>query len=50
MINMEAYCMKCKQKREVKNAEEKVNEKGLKMIKGQCSVCGTNVAKILGKA
>jgi hypothetical protein len=46
---MEAYCMKCKAKREVKNEEETVNDRGLRMLKGQCSVCGTNVSKILGK-
>lgn len=41
--------MKCKQKREIKNEKETRNKRGLKMAKGQCSVCGTNVCKILGK-
>jgi hypothetical protein len=46
---MEAYCMKCKQLREVKNPVESTTSKGAKMLKGQCTVCSTNVCKILGK-
>ena len=46
---MEGYCLKCKQKREIANTEETTTEKGVRMIKGQCSVCGTKMAKILGK-
>lgn len=46
---MEAYCVKCREKREVKNEEEVTNAKGLRMLKGKCSICGTNVSKILGK-
>ncbi|MBI2542973.1 MAG: hypothetical protein HYW24_02200 [Candidatus Aenigmarchaeota archaeon] len=46
---MEAYCLKCKQQREVKNAEEVMTDKGLRRLKGQCSVCNTNVSKMLGK-
>ena len=46
---MDAYCVKCREKREVKNAEEVTTDKGLRRLKGQCSVCGTNVSKILGK-
>ncbi|MBI2084222.1 MAG: hypothetical protein HYT70_01230 [Candidatus Aenigmarchaeota archaeon] len=47
---MEAYCMKCKTKREVNNPEETVTEKRIRIMKGTCTVCGTKVAKILGKA
>jgi hypothetical protein len=46
---MEAYCMKCKEKREMTNAEEVVTDKGIRMAKGQCSVCNTKMCKILGK-
>jgi hypothetical protein len=47
---MEGYCVKCREKREMNNAEEAVTSRGMKMAKGQCGVCGTKMAKILGKA
>lgn len=47
---MEGYCLKCKQSREMKNEQEQVSERGMRMMKGQCTVCGTKMAKILGKA
>ena len=50
LIDMEGYCLKCKQKREIADGEESVTERGMRMMKGKCSVCGTKVAKILGKA
>lgn len=46
---MEAYCVKCKCKREVKNSKEVKTSKGLRRLSGECSVCGTNVSRILGK-
>lgn len=46
---MEGYCLKCRQKREINNPEETTTERGVRMAKGQCSVCNTKVAKILGK-
>jgi hypothetical protein len=45
----EFYCVKCKEKREAEG-EIKVNDKGTKMAKGVCPVCGTNLNRILGKA
>ncbi len=47
---MEGYCVKCREKREMNNTEESVTAKGMKIMKGQCSVCGTRMAKIIGKA
>ena len=51
---MEAYCVKCKQKREIKDPKEVIIEgKGgrkMKAITGTCPVCGTKMFKILGKA
>ena len=47
---MEGYCVKCREKREMKNTKENVTNRGMRMMKGQCTVCGTNMAKILGKA
>ena len=45
----EAYCVKCKAKREFEG-EVVVNDKGTKMAKGKCHVCGTTLNRILGKA
>ena len=45
----EAYCVKCKQKREMKDPHEAVTN-GRRMLKGTCPVCGTNMNRIMGKA
>jgi endogenous inhibitor of DNA gyrase (YacG/DUF329 family) len=45
---MEAYCVKCKKKVEVKDGKEVRNKKGRRMLKGKCPVCGTTVCRILG--
>ena len=42
------YCVKCKEKREFTGHVEEVNNR--RMAKGICPVCGTKVARILGKA
>ena len=49
---MEAYCVKCKVKKEMKNAEE-ITMKGNNgmeraAVKGECIDCGTRMFKILG--
>jgi len=49
----EAYCVKCKAKREMKDATE-VAMKGKggverRAMTGVCPVCGTKMFKILGK-
>lgn len=51
---MEAYCVKCKAKREMSDAQE-VEMKGKggvarKAMKGKCPTCGTAMFRILGKA
>ena len=43
------YCMKCKEKREMKDTEEVTMKNGRKAIKGKCSTCGTGMYKIQGK-
>ena len=43
------YCVKCKAKREA-TGEVQVNDKGTRMAKAKCPVCGTNLNRILGKA
>jgi len=50
---MEAYCVKCKKKQEIKDPQE-VSMKGKggtkrKAVTGVCPVCGTKMFKILGK-
>ncbi len=51
---MEAYCVKCKAKREMKDAKE-ITMKGKggtkrRAMKGTCPKCGTGMYRILGKA
>jgi NAD-dependent SIR2 family protein deacetylase len=45
----EAYCVKCKAKREFEG-EETTLKNGRRAAKGTCPVCGTTVMRILGKA
>ena len=44
----EAYCVKCKAKRDMNDAKEEVMKNGRKAVKGKCPVCGTVMFKILG--
>jgi len=51
---MEAYCVKCKEKREMDEAQE-VEMKGKggvkrRAMKGKCPTCGTTMFRIMGKA
>lgn len=48
-IKHEAYCFKCKTKREVQNAEIGQMKTGMKTLKGTCIVCSGKVYKILPK-
>jgi len=45
----EGYCVKCKAKREMKDAQEVTMKNGRKAMKGSCPTCGTGMYKILGK-
>jgi hypothetical protein len=49
----EAYCVKCRQKREMKDAKE-IEMKGKggmvrRAMKGVCPTCGTGMYRIMGK-
>ena len=44
----EAYCVKCKEKREFTGVV--VEKNGRRMAQGICPVCNTKVNRILGKA
>ena len=45
----EAYCVKCKAKKEMKDAKEVTMKNGRKAMKGVCPSCGTGMYRILGK-
>ena len=44
---VQGYCVKCKAKRDIKDAKESVCKNGRKMLKGVCSVCGTKMCKFI---
>lgn len=46
---MEAYCFKCRTKREIQNPNNVTLKNGRPAIQGTCPVCGTKVFRI-GKA
>ena len=43
---MEAYCFKCKEKREILNPEAGFNSRGGAVTTGTCSVCGTKMYRL----
>jgi NAD-dependent SIR2 family protein deacetylase len=45
----EAYCVKCKSKKEMKDAKEVEMKNGRKAMKGKCPDCGTGMYRIMGK-
>ena len=46
----EAYCVKCKAKRQMKDPKDTVMKNGMKAAKGTCPTCGTKMFRIIGKA
>lgn len=46
---MEGYCLKCRTKREIKNAQSVTLKNGRPATQGTCPVCGTKITRI-GKA
>jgi hypothetical protein len=49
MATYEAYCVKCRAKREFEGQEVELKN-GRRAAQGTCPVCGTKVMRILGKA
>lgn len=45
---MTAYCVKCKKKKEIKDAQEVKMKNGRLAMKGKCPDCGTGMYCILG--
>jgi hypothetical protein len=46
-VDFEAYCVKCRKKREVKGGTVKQTANGRQMAQGTCPVCGTKVTRFL---
>jgi hypothetical protein len=46
---MEAYCVKCREKREIKDPRPVTLKNGKPATQGTCAVCGTKIMRI-GKA
>ena len=42
-----AYCVKCRQKRTVKNPKTVTTKNGRKALSGTCAVCGTKMMKFI---
>ncbi len=43
---MEAYCLKCRERREISNPEQVTLKNGRPATKGDCPACGTKVFRI----
>ena len=50
MAEQLAYCVKCKEKREMKNAQQVTMKNGKPALQGFCVVCGTKLNLILPAA
>lgn len=46
-MDFEGYCVKCRQKRTIKQGKVEKTAKGRTMVKGTCPVCGTTVTRFL---
>lgn len=44
---VEAYCVKCREKREVKDPKEVTMKNGRHAIEGTCPVCGTKLFRMI---
>lgn len=43
----EAYCVKCREKREIKDPKEITMKNGRNAIEGACPVCGTKLFRMV---
>ena len=48
LLATQAYCVKCKAKREMKGEKQVTMKNGRNALSGTCSVCGTKMFKIGG--
>lgn len=49
MARIEAYCVKCRAKRSMKEGHEVAMKDGRSALTGSCVKCGTKMFKILAK-
>jgi hypothetical protein len=49
-FEMEAYCVKCRDRREMKDPKPVVLANGRSAVQGACPVCGTKVTRIVKSA
>ena len=47
MAAMEAYCVKCREKREINDEHEVTLDNGRRAMQGTCPVCGTKLTRML---
>lgn len=50
MLVTQAYCVKCRSKRDMKNEKQVTMKNGRQALSGVCSVCGTKMFKIGGSS
>lgn len=48
MAEVQAYCVKCREKRTMKDAKEVTMKNGRPAMEGVCEVCGTKLFRMLG--
>lgn len=48
LVTTQAYCVKCKSKRDMKDEKQVTMKNGRQAISGTCTVCGTKMFKIGG--
>jgi len=48
-VEVEAYCVKCREKRMMKDAKEVIMKNGRLAAKGTCPKCGAGMFKFLPK-
>lgn len=48
MAAVKGYCVKCRTKREIKDAKKVTLKNGKPAMKGKCPVCGTGMFRIGG--
>jgi Zn finger protein HypA/HybF involved in hydrogenase expression len=48
LVTTQAYCVKCKSKRDMKNEKQITMKNGRQAVSGTCTVCGTKMFKIGG--
>ena len=46
-MEFEGYCVKCREKKQIKDGEEGQTAKGRRMAFGKCPTCGTKVTRFL---